>query len=407
MLDIDPNSDLAKAIASDATVIPILLFEIDYADGPIPKEYLTTMKGNVTHEGKTYVQFPTPIAIDPPKPTASAVDQGLFSLALAPRDDVEFRVMMNKWTGVAYPQEYDFENPSLPGISMKVKLVFPIDPISSSSSESVWFRDSAADVYENRETPVGTDNTCDIVRAWVNFHDQTPIPRVAIAPEALPAGLFTATAGSSTVATEPTYFQFLRYGSELHGGLSLFLEFGTAYEYANFDTYHAASTSKNRWLTPAAEASHTISVLNRRTQERRDIPISSMTRGPGNPNYNYILRDPDLEDFFLSLPNFNDSSLPRAYREHGARISLRESYDVKVAVTDALVLQRGKLHSVVPDRARSGGRRIILTFSSPFEKMYTSASRSLTQSEQEAIDKTDKFLEQVDNAAENKWSVES
>ena len=401
MLDIDRESTLWQALQSE-TAIEYYLIEFDYADSALAKEYYTTKSGNITIGDVTYVPYEIPVAVNPPKPTNTAADQLLFTLDLAPRDEEEMRLEKDKWSGRLYPQVWTRAQSGTVGIKVTIKVCFEVGETTEIVAREIFNRDSSVEVYPNPSTnPV--DNTCDIIQAWLNLPDARPFPLVAIAPEPLPAGLFTATAGSNTAATENTYFQFMRYGSLLRGGHNFFIELGTDFDYNNdFDAYHAAASSRNRWFTADAEQRYAVRILNRRTRESHDIPISSMTRGAGHTTSNYYVNRPDLEDFFLSMPSRLDASLPESFRAYGARVFLVDNTEVATNVTAPMTLYQGKLHNVTQARSEAG-YILSIGFSSIFAKQNNSYSRSMTQDDQEAAAPGDSAFKHTANLSRALW----
>lgn len=400
MLDLDTSSSLYQALKSDQDATAYFLFDIEYADADIAREYWTTKSGSLRIGDTTYLPYRIPFSVEPPRPTSKAVDQALFSLALAPRSEDEMELEKDKWEGRVYPQVWDPSNPNLRGIAMTVKVCFETGETSQTRSGVVWERDSSVRIIAT---------SSDLVRAWINLADANP-PDIQIAPEQLPAGIFTATAGGTTVANEPVYLQVLRYDRPSN---HLRINFGTQFSFvgpsgdpndgdAAFAAFSASAAAGNRWLTPEAEQRYTLRILNRSTREYRDIPFSSMTRGPGGTNVNYFMDDANLEPFMVALPNYTDESLPESFRQYGANTSLVEIDTFTTAVTDPLTLYEGKLHSVGTRRG-DGGYALSLTFSSPFAKIDNSSSLNVTPDDQKARDLGDTSLDWASEMRRVDW----
>ena len=404
MLDLSNKPRLKAELEKDEPGTVWLLFDIQYASGNFATEHWTTKQGIIEVDGNTYLPLRTALAVDPPELTAGAIDQNFFSLALAPESEEEMEVELDKWLGRTYPQAFDLSNPILPGISMRVKFVMKTTPETLTSETEIWTRDSSVRIIPD---------TADLVRAWVNIANATP-PEIGIAPEQLPAGIFTATRGSSTAATEPVYMQRLRYSRSEN---DLWVNFGTEWEFvgaggdpndatAALAVYNASPAVGNRWLTPDAEQRYALRIQNRQTREYRDIPFRDMTRGEGTARFvNYSRGDPNLEPFMSSLPNYTDTSLPESFRQYGARTSIVEYTETKSEVTESLTLYRGKLHSVVKTLDDEGGWRIVLGFSGPFAKVDNTTSINISQAEQRARDNTDGSMDGTSETTRIDWGV--
>ena len=400
MLDLSNKPRLRAELEKDEPGTVWLLFEVTYASGNFATEYWTTKQGIIEVDGNTYLPLRTALAVDPPELTAGAIDQNFFSLALAPESEEEMEVELDKWLGRTYPQAFDLSNPILPGISMRVKFVMKTTAETLTSETEIWTRDSPARIVPGWS---------DLVRAWINVTNITP-PEVGIAPERLPAGIFTATRGSSTVATEPVYMQALRYDRT---DKDLRLSLGTEWEFvgpggdpndanAALTVYEASPQKENRWLTPDAEQRYALRIQNRQTREYRDIPFRDMTR---SQRPNYFIKSTNLEPFMVSLPNYTDTSLPESFRQYGARTSIVEYIERKSEVTESLTLYRGKLHSVVKTLDDEGGWRIVLGFSGPFAKIDNTTSINISQAEQRARDETDGSMDGTSETTRIDWGV--
>ena len=406
MLQLDPNSSLYKELQSDDDFTAYFLFEVEFGDADIAKDYLTTKPGNITIGDITYLPFRIPFSVDPPKPTSAAVDQALFTLALAPRDEAEMEVEKDKWEGRAYPQVFDVSNPRLPGITLTVKMVFETGETSTTRPGVAWFRDTPVTQRRFRgPTPTRTE----LVDATVNLPDVKP-PNVKIAPEQLPSGLWTATAGSNEVATEPVYMQFTRFGVNAADNATerntLRLAFGTEFIFNSSNWRLATGAAKqNRWLTTDAESIYSLQILNRKTRESRVVPFSSMTRGAGGQDIadsNYTVHLPEWGDFMRSMPHIQDSNEVETFRQYGAQTILIENVQQTSTVTEPLTLYKGKLHSVATKRGE-GGYALIITFSSPFAKYDNSSSINLTTDDQKARDPGDTSLDWSSEMRSIRW----
>ena len=415
MLNIDQTSSLWAALQDEGAQAAYLLFDNRYAGGDNAVEYLTTKQGTLLVDGNTYHPYRIPIGVEPPQRTGYAVDQGLFALSLAPRSEVEMRVELAKWEGRAYRQTYGSgddqftsRNTNLPGVSMTAKVVFEAPETRERLSDVIWFRDSPVTQRRFRE---GGPTRTELIDATLNLPDAQP-PNVKIAPERLPDGIWTTTAGSNTVANEPTYFQFMRFGvnqtDNANERNTMRIALGTAFEFTAENWRNAAGPDKqNRWMTADAEQRYAMRVLNRKTREYRDVSFASMTRGSGGQDINnssYTALLPDWGDFMRTLPHIQDSSETENLRAYGAQTSIVDITEQAVNVTSPLTLNFGKLHTIAKNKSREGGYRLLLAFSSPFAQLDGAFSVVLTPNDQKARDKTDTCLDVLDQVREVKWS---